>query len=355
MSEGMAEAAEPLMEDTHAEADGSAPVITPDAPADDSTSADYYFDSYAHFGIHEEMLKDAVRTKTYQNVCYQNTHLWKDKIVLDVGCGTGILSLFAAKSGAKHVYAIECSNIADRAKDIVADNGYADRITVIKGKMEEITLPVEKVDIIISEWMGYFLFYESMLDSVLHARDKYLAPGGWVAPDLCTLKMVAIEDSEYKNEKINFWNNVYGFDMNCMRKVAMTEPLVDCVDSDLIVSNHCTLKGVDIENISREECSSFKEDFCLEITRNDYVHALVAYFDVSFNRCHTQIGFSTSPTARQTHWKQTVFYLEDELMVCEGEVLTGTMECRPNKKNHRDLDITIEYRFKGFMFRKYVE
>jgi len=47
-------------------------------------------------------------------------------------------------------------------------------ITLIKGKMEEVELPVEKVDIIISEWMGYFLLYESMLDTVLVARDKYL-------------------------------------------------------------------------------------------------------------------------------------------------------------------------------------
>lgn len=52
------------------------------------------------------MLKDVVRTKTYQNVIYQNSFLFKDKVVLDVGAGTGILSLFCAKSGAKHVYAV---------------------------------------------------------------------------------------------------------------------------------------------------------------------------------------------------------------------------------------------------------
>lgn len=52
------------------------------------------------------MLKDTVRTKTYQNVIYQNKFLFKDKIVLDVGAGTGILSLFCAKAGAKHVYAV---------------------------------------------------------------------------------------------------------------------------------------------------------------------------------------------------------------------------------------------------------
>lgn len=54
----------------------------------------------------QEMLKDVVRTKTYQNVIYKNDFLVKGKVVLDVGAGTGILSLFCAKAGAKHVYAV---------------------------------------------------------------------------------------------------------------------------------------------------------------------------------------------------------------------------------------------------------
>lgn len=70
-----------------------------DVAADDMTSRDYYFDSYAHFGIHEEMLKDEVRTLTYRNSMYHNKHLFQGKVVMDIGCGTGILSMFAAKAG----------------------------------------------------------------------------------------------------------------------------------------------------------------------------------------------------------------------------------------------------------------
>ena len=152
--------------------------------------------------------------------------------MLDVGCGTGILSLFAAKAGAAHVYAIECSDIAVQAKAIVAANGYADRITVIQGKVEEVTLPVEKVDVIVSEWMGYCLFYESMLDTVLWARDRWLAPGGVILPDRGTLSVCAIEDAEYRNDKINFWSDVYGFDMGCIKRLALAEPLVDTVSHE---------------------------------------------------------------------------------------------------------------------------
>nr|CAG8505487.1 2711_t:CDS:2 [Entrophospora candida] len=100
-------------------------------PEPELTSKDYYFDSYAHFGIHEEMLKDEVRTLSYRTAIYQNKHLFKDKIVLDVGSGTGILSMFAAKAGAKHVYGIDMSNITDQARQIVAENKLDDSTNLL--------------------------------------------------------------------------------------------------------------------------------------------------------------------------------------------------------------------------------
>ncbi|XP_021751168.1 probable protein arginine N-methyltransferase 1 [Chenopodium quinoa] len=309
------------------------------------TSADYYFDSYSHFGIHEEMLKDVVRTKTYQNVIYKNDFLIKDKVVLDVGAGTGILSLFCAKAGAKHVYAVECSDMADMAKEIVETNGYSNVITVLKGKIEEIELPV-KVDIIVSEWMGYFLLYENMLNTVLYARDKWLVDNGIVFPDKASLYLTAIEDAEYKEDKIEFWNDVYGFDMSCIRKQAMLEPLVDTVDQNQIVTNSHLLKTMDISKMTPGD-ASFTAPFKLVAQRNDYIHALVAYFDVSFTRCHKLMGFSTGPRSRNTHWKQTVLYLEEKITICEGEFIVGSMSVSQNKKNPRDIDIMLEYSFNG--------
>lgn len=94
------------------------------------------------------------------------------------------------------------STIIEKAREIVEVNGMSDKITLLQGKMEEVELPFPKVDIIISEWMGYFLLYESMLDTVLYARDKYLAPNGLIFPDKATIFMAGIEDGEYKDEKI---------------------------------------------------------------------------------------------------------------------------------------------------------
>ena len=99
------------------------------------------------------------------------------------------------------------SSIIEKAKEIVEANGMTSKITLLQGKMEEVEMPLHhmvdgKVDIIISEWMGYFLLYESMLDTVLYARDKYLVDEGKIFPDKATIYMAAIEDGEYKDDKI---------------------------------------------------------------------------------------------------------------------------------------------------------
>ena len=95
-------------------------------------SADYYIDSYSHFGIHEEMLKDEVRTTSYRDAIVKNSHLFKGKVVLDVGCGTGILCMFAAQAGAKLVIGVDMSSIINQAKKIVAANGFSEVITLIQ-------------------------------------------------------------------------------------------------------------------------------------------------------------------------------------------------------------------------------
>jgi len=317
-----------------------------DLSSEEMTSKDYYIDSYAHFGIHEDMLKDEVRTLTYRNSMYHNKHLFKNKIVLDVGCGTGILSMFAAKAGAKQVFGVDMSGIVEQARIIVEKNGFADKVTLIRGKIEEITLPVPKVDIIMSEWMGYCLFYESMLDSVLFARDKWLADDGMMFPDRATLYITAIEDRQYKDDKINWWDDVYGFDMSCIKKVALQEPLVDVVDRNQVVANSCLLKEIDIRTCTKADIP-FDSPFTLKFKRNDYCQALVTFFQIEFSKCHQRVGFSTAPEAPYTHWKQTVFYLEDYITTMKDEEMFGVFRMKPNDRNKRDLDFEVEVDFQG--------
>ena len=270
---------------------------------------------------------------------------------------------FAVRAGARHVIGVDMSSIIEKAREIVACNGMASRITLLQGKMEEVEMPQQvlnngKVDIIISEWMGYFLLYESMLDTVLYARDQYLVPGGKIFPDKATIFMAGIEDGEYKDDKIGceyisrvgdvaaykdaVWDNVYGFNYATMKQSALTEPLVDTVELKALVTDPCPVFTIDLNTITAAELA-FSMPYSLRVQRSDFIHALIAWFDIEFGACHKPIRFSTGPHAKYTHWKQTVFYLREVLTVEEGETVTGYLNNRPNAKNRRDLDIKISY------------
>jgi len=303
---------------------------------------DAYFSSYAHFGIHEEMLKDKTRTESYRDFVLNNPMIFKDKVVLDVGCGTGILSMFAAKAGAKHVIGIDQSDIIYQAMDIVKENGLESVVTLVKGKVEDVTLPVNKVDVIISEWMGYFLLFESMLDTVLLARDRWLKPGGCVYPDRCKICFAALGNSERVQRKLGFWDNVYGFKMSCMKTSVCTEPSIEIVNHKDEISSRCTVKNLDITSCQQSDLQ-FKSPFTVTINADGQCSAFVAFFDIFFDKdCVQKVNFSTSPSHNPTHWKQTVFYLAHPINVSQGQVLEGFVLCTKSIKDPRSLDITIE-------------
>lgn len=310
------------------------------------TSSDYYFNSYAHLGIHEEMLKDSVRTGAYRRAIQRNGHLFKDKIVLDVGCGTGVLSMFAAKAGAAKVYAIECSEIASVATRLVEENNLSHIVTVIKGKAEEVEVP-ESVDVIISEWMGYFLLYESMLDTVLFCRDKWLKKDtGMIFPDKATLYIAALEDGEFKTDKFDFWDNCYGLNFSSLKTLAMEEPLVDTVNREKVISAPAQILSLDLLTCTKMDLD-FVSTFSLTINRTDFVHGVVAWFDCEFSACHQRVLFSTSPANQYTHWKQTVFYFPGHIIANQGDVLNGVVAVRKNATNPRDLDLKIQFDFQA--------
>jgi SAM-dependent methyltransferase len=126
------------------------------AERDDDT---HYFDSYAGHDIHQIMISDTSRTYSYAKFIMspQNAHLFRGKRIMDIGCGSGILSMFAARAGAKEVIAIDASDVAHRAEANIRENKLDHIVKVVKGKLEnlkeELGLYEGKIDVIISEWM----------------------------------------------------------------------------------------------------------------------------------------------------------------------------------------------------------
>ncbi|KAJ3759216.1 S-adenosyl-L-methionine-dependent methyltransferase [Lentinula raphanica] len=376
-------------------AEGPSNTVLPPERDDDS----HYFESYGANDIHAVMIQDKVRTSTYARYILGTPSVFEDAIVLDVGCGTGILSLFAARAGAKKVFAVDASNIATKAEKIVKDNNLDDVITVIRGKVEDIQLPEgTKVDVIISEWMGYALLYESMLDSVLVARDRFLKPNGIMAPTQTRMMFGLCDATEIVKDRITFWNDIYGFDMSAMAEELYHEAVIDVVGPHTMLSTPCVVKDLHLSSITPRQLdfiSSFK--LTSSTDRRTKVTAFILYFDTFFTTSGNPVApetevqiiqeneavlaevwplggrpapqrrmsqhhkkaksqedgeltkadvvtsFSTGPNSISTHWKQTLFLLKEPFVVDEGFVVSGHFHCHKSDSNSREIDIEIHY------------
>jgi len=306
-----------------------------------SVEEDYsYFKSYAHYSIHLDMLSDKVRTESYRDALLKNAASIKDTRVLDIGCGTGILSMFSAQAGASAVVGVDCSDIIYQAMDIVRENGLADKVQLVKGRLEETKLPFDSFQYIVSEWMGYFLLFEGMLDSVIAARDKYMAPGGSMIPNRTTISLVAIEDEKRYGQLLDFWDDVYGYKMKCMRAPILEEASVEIVPSACMISEPALVLDLDLNTCTVED-TQFNTPFTLNITRDCNLTAIVGYFDTYFNLPTSQVMFSTGPNATPTHWKQTIFYLPSRLPVKSGQQLACNILCKRMKTDSRALKVAL--------------
>ncbi|CAH2053258.1 unnamed protein product [Thlaspi arvense] len=345
-----------------------------------------YFHSYAHVGIHEEMIKDRARTETYRQAIMQHQSFIQGKVVVDVGCGTGILSIFCAQAGAKRVYAVDASDIAVQAKEVVKANGLADKVIVLHGRVEDVEID-EEVDVIISEWMGYMLLYESMLGSVITARDRWLKPGGLILPSHATLYMAPISHPDRYSHSIDFWRNIYGIDMSAMmqlaKQCAFEEPSVESISGENVLTWPEVVKHIDCQTIKIQELDSVTARYKFKSMMRAPMHGFAFWFDVEFsgpaskNSSATSVAsgsssvtssgegnpkkrtnpsdalvLSTSPEAPPTHWQQTIVYFYDPIDVEQDQVIEGSVTLSQSKENRRFMNIHLEYSSAGRSFVK---
>lgn len=195
--------------------------------------------------------------------------------------------------------------------------------------------------------MGYFLVFESMLDTVLYARDKWLdKENGFLFPDRARMYIATLEDNDYFYNNIECWKDIYGFNMSCIRNTALSQPLIEVTDTDLINSNIYKIFDINLYTVKKSELD-FSTAFKLNINKDDCVHGLCSWFDVEFEKCKHKVLLPTGPFDHPTHWKQTVFYLNKEIKVKKGDIIEGEILVIKDKKNFRCIDVKIEYNIKG--------
>lgn len=316
----------------------------------EESSAAQYFQFYGYLSQQQNMMQDYVRTSTYQRAILSNLDDFKDKVILDVGAGSGILSYFCAQAGARRVYAVEASNMARHALQLVQANGLESRVTVIAGKIEELELP-EQVDAIVSEPMGYMLYNERMLETYLHAK-KWLKPGGSMYPTRGDLHVAPFTDDALYMEqynKANFWyqTSFYGMDLSALRTAAMKEyfrqPIVDTFDVRICMASSVR-HVVDFSAANETDLHRIEIPCRFKVTQSGTCHGLAFWFDVLFAGSMTDVWLSTSPTEPLTHWYQVRCLLETPIFAKAGHVLVGRVLLLANKRQSYDvtMDLTLE-------------
>lgn len=291
-----------------------------------------YLESYADLAIHEEMLRDMPRVDAYGRAIEKCGESWKEGPepirVVDVGSGTGVLAVMCAKAGAAHVDAIEASRIAYFLKQIVETNAVASSVVEVhECRAEDVELS-EPVDVVVSEWMGYFLLFENMLPSVLSVRDRFLKPGGLMLPSACRLLAAPLEDDAWRSSKIDFWNSVHGIDMSVLRPLAAAtaceKPQHRLVPEAGLLAPPIQLLSIDLATVQDTDLQKFEQALDFKVPAGRRLDGIATWFECDFGDAGCLL--STSPSEPATHWRQTAFYFRQPMEGGGGIRVTGNME-----------------------------
>lgn len=306
-----------------------------------------YFDAY-DVTIHELMLKDRPRTDAYLAALEALGPL-EGKVVLDVGAGSGVLSLFAARLGARKVYAVEASPFAEMTRALVEQNGFGAVVEVLHARVEDVELP-ERADVLVSEWMGFGLLHENMLESVLSARDRLLRPGGIMLPRAAEMWAAPASLEAVRAERVGFWSDVYGFDFSPCAPLAVAaatrESLVRLVPPGEVLAEPQLLARFDLASVAAADLKVVYRDLGFEASRAGTLGGLCLWFAVEFEgqaAGRPPVVLSTAPSAPPTHWKQTSVMLPEPLRVeAAGDPVRFAVTVAADPENERMYDFSVD-------------
>jgi len=292
--------------------------------------------------------------------------------------------------------------MAKHAKSVMEANGVQDIVTVIQGAVEDIQLPMEEdglvadegnepmqvVDIIISEWMGYFLLRESMLDSLVRARDKFLKPGtGLMFPSHTTMYFAPVTDEEERKLSLQEYSNsmadwhefaestkaTYGVDMGILEQnfereqkdyyllsSRWSELRQESVLAEPVVVKHLDMATCTIEDSRGIFVGAPNSTFAFEINGNDNlagpISGFAGWFTADFKSRTDPEGeiapkllhpafLSTGPENGYTHWGQQTFYLSSSIPLLKNQTthLVGSLEMIRTKANSRLYNCRLTY------------
>lgn len=257
---------------------------------------------YGDIELQRRMVSDRPRTDAFAAAIREVVQ--PGDTVLDVGTGTGILAMLAAKAGARKVYAADVTDIAEVAADLVRINGLSDQIEVFHGRACDLRLD-EQVDLIISEWLGNAAFTEGILPAVLDARDQNLKPAGRMLPAKVRLLIAPLDEPIlYNGEGPGFWRErIYDLDFSSLQESELSQgrSIQIRVEPAGVLAPGQAFLELDLMTASAED-AWFEGQLQFTPVRDGVLNGFCLWFQADLS---PQVTLDTGPFHPETHWAQT--------------------------------------------------
>lgn len=256
------------------------------------------------------MLTDQVRTETYRRAIVQTVK--SGDVVVDLGCGSGVLAFFACQAGARKVYAIESEEVIEVAKQICLKNGLQDRVVFINDLSFHVELP-ERVDVLVTETMGAFGLEEGLLGLVIDGRERFLKANGTLIPQSIELFMVPVELPGFYQHMIDFWaSGRYGVDFSPVRRFAANNFHPVKLHEEAFLSNPVSIIRF---MLSDAKTSDVQREVSFYATRRGKLYGLAGWFTAELVR---GLSLSNAPVSTTSHWGLAFFPLESPVPLEKG-------------------------------------
>lgn len=265
---------------------------------------------FSKLGAHLTMLSDQRRVEFYEN-SLKKAIIPDESVVLDIGTGTGILAMLAARCGAKKVYAIECGDIINIAKKIVAENGFEDKIEFVRGLSNEVELP-EKVDIVVTETMGFTGLEENIEEILNDAKTRFGHEGTVLIPSKLNVFIALSDDKTARKNLIDIWNkDFFGFDYSYLADLSKDNIFTrQTITKDSIKSDTGIVSEIDFygQKENNRAILTVNEDCILE--------GMVGWFNVESKGGVTLYGAEPS---HDGHWQQFFVAFKQPIQANKGD------------------------------------
>jgi len=255
--------------------------------------------------------------------------------VVDLGAGSGILSLLACRAGARRVYAIEAGKSLELARMLAAHHGFTDRIEFVGKRSTQVVLP-ERVNVIVSDIHDTFGLQADGLTATIDARDRLLAPGGTLMPCSIRLMAVPIETPDRYRRAIDVWHNtIHGVDVSPLRSLAVNLPMPTRAESSQLLAEPVSLTTIDLMRVTKPHAAGAGDSV---VTRDGTLHGVCGCFVTTLTG---DVTISNMPgNSRTTNFAQAFFPIESPVAVRAGDRVAISLDSHDGIAMRWQIEVT---------------